>query len=669
MTRAAGKLALVLLTVAAVSAEELPPGADLRLGFVAGYLQDPVRRISFTPGGETCLASGWKRAAFFATEDGAPQGVLPTSAGARIKDSQQIDGGSAALVVVGPRAVALQRETGWEHFAFGGDDLIAQAARLSPRGGLVAVGGQRRNLSDDERVTLVRVLARDTGQLVHELEMAGRGVADMAFSPSDDALVVASRDAFLRLFDMATGVELHRYGGRALEPHLAESEADRIDASRVDLEFHGVAFSPGGGEVLGLALRHSLSRWRRRDGGLLMKIEATAPGAAEGVDERLPVESRRVGMDFFAASPDGVRALVYSQELKLLNLSSGEVERTLEFPAGVPTAAAFTPDGRSVVVGGTRGLCFRYQVDTGEIVGRDREVRGAVVTLVARPGAGEVLAGDFGFLRRWRISDGMPVGRSMEHGAPVGVLAAAPDGARAVTGGGPPGVKVWTLGSDRLEVEPELSGDEVAGAAFLSPTRLLLVGRSGTARVYDLPQAAPVEEFATGEGAAKVAFGPEQRLVAMIGVDHLRVYDLVDRREVARYPFSAAAKGMAVAPDGRTVAVGLAKRDEVLRYDVYGGPMDPLVLRKMGEEIPTRHRDDRRPGTWEVAFTPEGDRLVARSAGRALQVWQLPAGRRLGHVEGSVLNEVTGLLMDGRGDRVISGAGKVAYRWLLKGAR
>jgi WD40 repeat protein len=478
---------------------------------------------------------------------------------------------------------------------------------------------------------------------------------------------VASRDRFLRLFDLTTGQEVSRFGGRALEPAVVESEGDRLDPERVQLEFVGVAFLPGGDEVLGVANRHSLSRWRRKDGALLGKIEATAPG--EGEAARLPVAQRRVGMSFFAASPDGVRVLTYSQDLRIHNLSSGEVERTLDFPAGVPTAAAFTPDGRSVVVGGSRGLCFRYEVESGEIVGRDKEVRGAVVSLALRPGAGEVLAGDLRFLRRWGSGDGLPVGSAMDHGAPVDVLAVSPDGARAFTGGGPPGGKVWTLGSDRLEVELSLGEDEPAGAFFRSPTDLVVVCRSGLARVFELPAAEPEMEIGTGDGAAAVAYSPETQVLAVVGTDGLRFFDMDGLRVLATYPLDGQVKGMFFAPDGRTVAVGLKQRDQVLRYDIGGGAMSPLVVRADGEVIPTRHQDDTRAGSWEVAFTPDGDRLVARSAGRALQVWSHPEGRRVGHVHGSVLNEVTGMCLLDAGTRVVSGAGKVAYRWKLEAAR
>lgn len=652
-------------------AEQLPPGADLRLGFIGGYLQDSVRRIRFSPDGERFLAAGWRRAAFFATEDGAPRGALKVAAGAQLEDVQLVDGGQTVLAVNGTRAVLLQPGTSWEHGAFGGDDMFADVARSSPDDKLVAVGGRRRKPSEDERATLVRVFVRETGQLVHELEMAGRGVEDLAFAPAGNALAVASGDAYLRVFDLTTGEEAQRFGGRALEPAMVETEADRLDTSRVLLEFLGVAFSPGGGEVVGVTRRHSLSLWRRSDGALLTKIEAAAPGEGEGAAARLPRARRRVGMTFFAASPDGVRAVVYSQDLKLVNLSSGETERTLDFPAGVPGAAAFTPDGRSVVVGGTRGLCFRYDVESGDLVGRGREVRGAVVTLAPRPRVHEVLAGDFRFLRRWGLGDGLPVGRPMEHGAPVDVLAASPDGSRALTAGGPPGAKVWTLGSDLLEVTPELAGDEVAGARFLAPARLLIVGRSGVARVFDLPASAAVEEFSTGSGAALAAFDAEGRRMAVLGSDHLRIFDLQDRRELTRFPVpvGVVAKSLAVAPDGSSVALGLKQRDQVLRFDANGAQLAPLLLRKEGEVIPTRHRDDTRAGSWEVVYTLDGKRLVARSAGRALQVWSHSDGRRVGHVEASVLNEVTGLCLAPSGAKVISAAGKVAYRWKLEAAR
>jgi hypothetical protein len=166
--------ALLLALAAGALAEDLPPDADLRLGYVSGYLQDRVHTIAFDPGGENFLAAGMRRAALFSTDDGTPRGVLPTPKGKQVLDARLVDAGAHALVVVGNRAAVQGWEDSWEQAAYGGDDVHVQVARLSPDGKLVAVGAQRFSVSEDERATLVRVFLRETGALVHELEMSRR---------------------------------------------------------------------------------------------------------------------------------------------------------------------------------------------------------------------------------------------------------------------------------------------------------------------------------------------------------------------------------------------------------------------------------------------------------------------------------------------------------------
>lgn len=215
---------------------------------------------------------------------------------------------------------------------------------------------------------------------------------------------------------------------------------------------------------------------------------------------------------------------------------------------------------------------------------------------------------------------GRDLARLAGHAGRVTAAAVSPDGKRLATGSADGLIRVWDAETFRPLVEPEGHAGAVR-AVVASPDGRLAVstGRDGTARVWDLAAGREVRVFpAPGEGVA--TFTPDGAAVRVPGADRVTTRDPVTGLEVvprgrpAADPFALptwllgqTGVCVAVSPDGRAVAVG-TRGGRIDLYEVATGQV--------------RRRLDGHPGRCcDLAFAPDGGRLLVAGADHAVTVW------------------------------------------------
>ena len=234
-------------------------------------------------------------------------------------------------------------------------------------------------------------------------------------------------------------------------------------------------------------------------------------------------------------------------------------------------ALAFSPDGRTVAVGGDDGRIRIFTV-RGRSVRRLRQ--GGTVTSIAYSPDGKLLltAGRDGNARIWRVRDGKQL-HALRHGRAVEEARFSSEGSLVVTASDDRSARIWRA-ADGVEI------------------RRLQHPRAVVAATFD----------------------PAGTRVATISRGEVRIFDVASESELVRLP-EQGVTSVAFSPNGTLIATG--SNDHTAR--IWNSSTGALV-----------HRFDHyRVRVLDVAFTQRGDRLVTAGSDGAGRVWGVLAGRPL----------------------------------------
>jgi WD40 repeat protein len=311
-------------------------------------------------------------------------------------------------------------------------------------------------------------------------------------------------------------------------------------------------------------------------------------------------------------------------------------------------ALAFSPDGRTVVAGGsvTDGV-QAVRVASGAPA-TSYPSTGRIQSLAFTAGGSKLAGGtDGGYVRLWDTARGRRDGRRLGN-CECGVSIVVVDGDTLAAAGDNGTIRLWSVARRRPN-GPTLSAplDQPVAATFLDGGKTFAtVGFDGSVRLWDIARGRlrrpPLHII---PGAA--AFGPDGHTVAIGG--NRGVIWLWDLRPPAHgvplpdaLPDAVTAVGFS--PDGRTIAAA-SERGLVRLWDVPSRTAVGLTLRT-GDLLNA------------LAFSPDGTVLAA--AGSALRIWNGILWR--GDVAG-LRREVCGLVGGGlsRGEWALA-APRLAFR-------
>lgn len=278
---------------------------------------------------------------------------------------------------------------------------------FSPDGKLLAAG---------DRDGSVRLWNVATGKQVHKLSVQRGEIPAVAFAPSGKTLATAGTDGIIRVWELATGKEL----ARLETPYAGNGIAFTADGSKLI-----VAESSGNMSFLEPTTLKETSSF---------KLEGPLRWAIPLADGRtlaaLTVKHNRVGEE-----------IAIEATLRFLEIDTGKEIRSASFAADRVTMSG---DGHSIVGrAGDGGITLREMA-----AGRERCRLPGSFTSVAFTAEGRFLFAADGKDHTIHIHDlvaGKEVVRMEEHEAPVTALAVSPDGRTLASGGGDFTVYLWDL--------------------------------------------------------------------------------------------------------------------------------------------------------------------------------------------------------------------------------
>ncbi|MHC4504200.1 MAG: WD40 repeat domain-containing protein, partial [Planctomycetota bacterium] len=287
------------------------------------------------------------------------------------------------------------------------------------------------------------------------------------------------------------------------------------------------------------------------------------------------------------------------------------------------SSVAMSPDGRQVISGSHAPIIRLWNARTREQVrtfdGHEANVRG----LAFSPDGKTAMSASYDKTARlWDVATGKEIRRFVGHEAELEAVAFSRDGRLAITAGQDRNLILWEVSSGRMLRRFTGHTAWVSSCVFSPDGKKVLSGSGdGTVRLWDAETAAELRVL-RGHTAdvCDVGYSPDGRLLASTGFDgSVKVWDSRTGKAVRTLRAAVTAE-----------LPGLEKR-----------------------EVP-----------YNLAFLPDGKRLVAAMGSGRLCVWDVPTGRAVrslfGHSSGV---GYVGVSADGR--RAASGGGGTLVVWDL----
>ncbi|KAI9334205.1 WD40-repeat-containing domain protein, partial [Zopfochytrium polystomum] len=470
---------------------------------------------------------------------------------------------------------------------------------------------------------VVRVWDADTGRQLLAMQAqiaadadgyAPTGVLSAVWSDDDALILSVNANNSLRVWDAATGAELH-----ALVGHTDIVTAAAFSRGDVD----------GGGGAA--AARRVVSG--SYDG--TVRIWSAASGA-----QLFAIAAHPDGVSAAAFSPDGrlVVSAGHDGAVRIWTGATGAELRTLEGHSRSAQSAGFSPDGAMVVSGANDGTVRIWDAASGR-------------QLHALPGHGRNAAAAFSpdgrllltrsedtknLARVWSAESGRLLHVLKGHAGSVCAAAFSADGRTVVTGGSDSSVRIWSVAAaaaaGALPAEQQQRGHagRVQSAVF-SPDGESVVSASDdkTVRVWSMATGSELLRLeGHTEGVNCAVFSTDGRLVASGGWDEtVRIWDVSSSSSSSSSTsamvltgHTASVNAVAFSPDAQTVAS--AGLDDTVRlwHAATGAALRTL----------TGHS----ASVASVRFSHDGARVVSAAGDGTVRVWDAASGGEIRRLAG-----------------------------------
>jgi WD40 repeat protein len=411
------------------------------------------------------------------------------------------------------------------------------AVALSADGALLATGGGDVNYRGESVDSSIRLWDVATGKQLHQLAGHGGGVSHLVLSADGKMLASAGRDSTIKLWDTGSGKLLHQL-------------------KSLQLAGAALAFSSDGQMIASGHVDKTLRLW---DASAGKEVRTLAT---------LPVVSSSV-----AFAPDGQTLASGSSDgtLRLWEVTSGKEALRINAHRHDVAAVAFSPDGQLLASGGRDGTVRLWEPSSGKEIrcfGGDESNDVAVVdrcSLVTFSADGKLLVSAWNegtFFRQWDVATGKELPRFQARGVGYArfslAIAAKP---LTIAAGHRNGgfISLWDLRSGQ-ELRYAGHEREVLAVAFSRDGQTVATGSNDrTIRLWEASTGRELRKLAGHVDPVRhLAFSPDGKTLASAAQGDLAIslWDVASGQEIRQFRGFLTISALAFSPDGQTLYAG-----------------------------------------------------------------------------------------------------------------
>jgi serine/threonine protein kinase/WD40 repeat protein len=279
-----------------------------------------------------------------------------------------------------------------------------------------------------------------------------------------------------------------------------------------------------------------------------------------------------------AFSPDGRTVLTVSKDgtARLWNATTGQlIGEPMRHPGPV-WAVCFSPDGKKVVTGGEKGA-YLWDAGTAQAIGEPLNTSTAVWAVAIAADSRTFLTTSIDSIQLWVIATGKPGGEKLTRGSRLvwpRDVAFRPDGKAVVMVGADGMTHMWDAVTGKPIGQPLAPAGINSAAAFSPDGRLLLTwSPDRMVRLWEAESGKLVREVPHPQELYLVAFAPDSRtFLTTDWNDTARLWDSVTGKLLSTLAHRGRVFAVAFSPDGRALLTGSGSSDKgaVVRNESWG---------------------------------------------------------------------------------------------------
>ncbi len=397
------------------------------------------------------------------------------------------------------------------------DDIVLNVA-FSPDGSVLATGGSSGS---------VGLWDSTTGAAIGQPQKLNGGICGLVFVDGGQTLLAGSTQGGLYRMEVATA----RFSGSRVGPTKMNGFILRPTGkqflSRVENQLQ--LWDLETGQPLGEPMLHEAEiRDVRFSPNGRIAVSASVDKSAR-IWDLAPDTSRYIPIKLNANLPPGIafcpgrsRIITAAITARVLDLTNGELLFELKPKVGTFRDAIFSPDGETVLTGGTDGTATLWDAETGEMIsellGHSRDV----CSVAFSPDGTLIATGSFDkTVQLWNADDHQRLGEPLMVEGMVGDVVFSGDGnlLLASTRNQSNAVRIWDVKTRKSYKTLILGAYQIISFAISPNRKYVLAGNSaGYASLWDIETGKKIgDDLQHSGGVVSVAFSPDGESVVTCG--------------------------------------------------------------------------------------------------------------------------------------------------------
>ncbi|MCP6760512.1 MAG: AAA-like domain-containing protein [Fischerella sp. CENA71] len=327
-----------------------------------------------------------------------------------------------------------------------------------------------------------------------------------------------------------------------------------------------------------------------------------------------------------AFSPDGkiIAAGGDDKTIKLWDVTTGKIIKTLSSQNNSIYEIKFSPDGKILASHSNNNIIQLWDVTTGKIIKNLSEHTDLVNSIVFSPD-GKILASasSDNTIKLWDVATGKAIKTFTGHVDTVNSVAFSPDGNLIASGSDDKTIKLWDVTTGKAKT---LTGNNspVTSVAFSPDSNLIVSGNyENTIKIWDVTTGKATYSLHGHDGSVKsVAFSLDGNLIASTGDDNrIKLWDFSNHQDIKTLNgHESQINTIGLSLDGKIIASGSVDNTIKLWDTNTGKTVNSLV--------------EHSAAITSIVFSPDGKTLASGSADKTIKLWDVTTGKAITTLSG-----------------------------------